>query len=551
MPTSTDRRQVTKARLAELEEQARELEARTVDLHTICQVGKSLSGNDPILIARVLAAAMADRVGARRATVLLVHDAEGGLRPACTVGHPHAPIADLVWVPREGLLWQMVLAGDPFRVVSLEGAPLYARDVEMAALEPVAGACWVPVRARDHLIGVVTLDEAPEDEAGIRFLELLAAQGAVALENARLYAELQASREALRQQVSKLAMFWDVGRAINLIDDRTRLLKEILGRAADIAGAERGSIMLFDEATDELVLHVVRGIDVVTEERILSGAVATRRLKRGEGIAGEVAATGEPRIVNQVAGSSGFVDAGASHVSSILCVPLQLHADVIGVLNITNKKDGRGFTADDLEIVRHVADQAAAAIHNARLFELAVTDGLTRVFIRRHLFQRLNEELRRARRYGHPLAVLMADIDHFKRINDQHGHPGGDQVLVDVARAFRQCTRETDIVGRYGGEEFCLVFPETDAAGALCVAERVRQQVEETPVRWGTADIGVTLSGGVACFPEHGNTVEALIRAADAALYRAKAGGRNRIARAEPCEPCDAPERGAPDDAPA
>ncbi|MGH7606108.1 MAG: diguanylate cyclase, partial [Gemmatimonadales bacterium] len=159
------------------------------------------------------------------------------------------------------------------------------------------------------------------------------------------------------------------------------------------------------------------------------------------------------------------------------------------------------------------------------LQRLSATDPLTGLYNRRRLMEALDHEVRRARRLGHPFAVLMADVDLFKRYNDAFGHPAGDAVLKRVAAIMREASRDVDLVARYGGEEFFLVMPETHAAGAVDVAERIRSRLAGERLAGGV----VTLSVGVAEFPAHGDTPEALIAAADAALYQAKRAGGNRV----------------------
>ncbi len=512
----------------ELNHLNRTLEERAFDLYTICQVGRAFVGDDPVRIAEVLVAAMADRVGAKKATVLMAHHSKGPYRPIYAQGIAHEALQRISYQPRQGILWQLLKSGEPFAVADSRGQPLFPRELEESGMHQLGISYWVPLLAKDEVLGVVALDRACDSAAEARFFLLLAAQGATALDNARLYQELQNSKRDLGYQMNKLAMLYDVGRALNVIDDRNRLLTEILGRAAAIAEAEKGSIMLFDEATDELVVQVVRGIDPETEQKILNGEIETKRLRRGEGVAGQVAASGTPLVVNDVLDGSDFVRSQTSRVSSILCVPLRVHGDVIGVLNITNKFRGKAFTDADLQIIQQVADQAAVAIHNARLYEMAVTDSLTRLYIRRHLFHRLSEEMRRARRYGHPVTVLMVDIDHFKAVNDTYGHPCGDRVLVEVARILRRSVRETDLIGRYGGEEFCLVLPETDLQGGFIVANRMHALLEALELQFEGQPLRISVSGGLSTFPEQAVTLEDLIRFADAALYYSKRNGRNQ-----------------------
>jgi two-component system, cell cycle response regulator len=163
-----------------------------------------------------------------------------------------------------------------------------------------------------------------------------------------------------------------------------------------------------------------------------------------------------------------------------------------------------------------------------RLYELSLTDGLTQIANHRHFQERLRDEFRRAQRYDDPLALVLIDLDHFKEVNDKHGHLAGDQVLKDVAAAIKKSVRETDFVARYGGEEFAVILPKTQLAGALTVAERVWVDVARLKLGSG---FSITASLGLAGYPGRNvMSAEQLVRCADDALYRAKREGRNKIA---------------------
>lgn len=163
---------------------------------------------------------------------------------------------------------------------------------------------------------------------------------------------------------------------------------------------------------------------------------------------------------------------------------------------------------------------------NAELHERSITDGLTGLYNRSHMTDMLAKQLARAKRYGHAFSILMVDIDHFKRYNDTHGHQAGDDALVDVAQVLRDSTRSCDYVTRYGGEEFLVVLTATDRPGAETFAERIRSRVEEMRSKGRSA---VTISVGVASYPDNGEEIEVIVRAADAALYACKRNGRNRV----------------------
>lgn len=177
------------------------------------------------------------------------------------------------------------------------------------------------------------------------------------------------------------------------------------------------------------------------------------------------------------------------------------------------------------------ATNAALSQKNEELQELAVTDGLTGLYNRKHLMETLAMEIARGRRLKHSFAVLMIDIDRFKQYNDTYGHLAGDQFLSRIAALFRETTRNIDYVARYGGEEFLIILHEVGANGALQAAERIRARVAAE--KFPPADQPVTVSIGAAMFPEHGDSPEAIVTSADRVLYEAKRGGRNRVVVAE------------------
>ncbi len=193
----------------------------------------------------------------------------------------------------------------------------------------------------------------------------------------------------------------------------------------------------------------------------------------------------------------------------------------------------KGISEADEESFTVLAHQFALALRRIRLYNevenMAITDGLTRMHTRRYFNERFEQEFSRARARKAPLSLLMIDIDHFKKINDQYGHLTGDMVLREVARAISLQIREIDIAGRFGGEEFCVILPDTDKAGALVVGERIRAAIQQQKVKAYDAALLIAVSVGVASFPDDALQVDELLDKSDWALYRAKKSGRNRV----------------------
>jgi diguanylate cyclase (GGDEF)-like protein len=220
--------------------------------------------------------------------------------------------------------------------------------------------------------------------------------------------------------------------------------------------------------------------------------------------------------------------------ASRMCIPLISFGQTLGVLML-HSDQLNAFRESEMQSLESVADICASSIQNAhyveRIRQLSYLDGLTGIFNRRFFELRIMQEIERARRSGTGMAIIMADIDDFKRLNDEFGHLLGDEVLRQVSSLFHQQLRKIDVVCRYGGEEFALLLTQTNAQHAMGVAEKLRKLVEG----WQFPGVprAVTLSAGVAAFPDHGGGREELIRAADTGLYAAKQAGRNQVFLAE------------------
>ena len=268
------------------------------------------------------------------------------------------------------------------------------------------------------------------------------------------------------------------------------------------------------------------------------GAVALTpvgELPGGAGLAGAASELGSPVLWpgegDAVRPAEEEPDAGAGAIA----IPLRSGGHRFGVLAYYGR--ATPFDEEDVDSLEILVRQAETAIENSFLYEeavrLSLTDGMTGLWNRRQFDLRLEAELSRAVRFSEPFAVVFVELDQMKVVNDRHGHQAGDTVLIELARRLTDAVREVDVVARWGGDEFTLLLPKTALAGALLLAEKIRAAVGNAPFRIDGASLDITISVGVAAYPEHGSSGKDLVAAADAAMYQAKARGRNRVEAAD------------------
>ncbi|MEW5691916.1 MAG: diguanylate cyclase [Candidatus Hydrogenedentota bacterium] len=340
----------------------------------------------------------------------------------------------------------------------------------------------------------------------------------------KMTANLAEYQRKLRQHIEDLKHLGKLTLDISTQIYQENLLDIVVKNFVDLAKVNKCSLMLLNESTNELVMRYGIGVD----ELVKHGAT----LKLGEGIAGKAAASGNYILIDDILKSEDYIifsgQKPPQKSEALLSIPLLIEKKVIGVITVNDKRWGGTFSEAEVDILLMFANHIAAVIHNARLYELAVTDGLTLLYVHRYFQLRITEEIDRAKRYGRPLSLLMLDIDNFKLFNDTYGHQEGDRLLINVSRIMKSCVRVNDIVCRYGGEEFAIILVETEKEGAKIVAERIRKEIEEFKFTIGSERRGSTISIGIGTW-ETGWTKEMLINKADKALYKAKSLGKNRV----------------------
>jgi diguanylate cyclase (GGDEF)-like protein len=513
-----------------------ELEHKIFDLSSLLQAGKAFDNLLSVYeLYKVYTSIVQERFGLETYALFIINDERSRFEMVQGFGLPGEIAVNYAFPVDEGLLWQAIQQGESFATVDSLNDPRFSIPFEKHRLSGLNSQYFVPLVHQRSVVGLLSIgakkNADPYREEDFEFLNILAEQAAASIITAKLYEKNESGIVELNKTVKNLSILYDIGRAMIDIGDLKNLLKFILKQAIETTNARKGSLMLFDQNTKRLVVRVVQGLpDKKTEEAINSGELNCRVFAIGEGIAGKVFETKEPLIVNTTEEDERYLENQDSNVESILCIPLVVSDEAIGVINITNKIISKGgFTREDLKLLTALGNQAAVAINNTSLYEMAITDELTKLYIRRFFNLKLETEFRRAQRYGHRLTLAMCDLDHFKKVNDTFGHQMGDTVLQTVANLLKAHVRETDIPARFGGEEFVVILPETNGDGGRIFGERFRAAVAGSKV--AELPCQITISIGLATYPDDADSIQTLIGAADSALYESKHKGRNRVCR--------------------
>jgi diguanylate cyclase (GGDEF)-like protein len=344
-----------------------------------------------------------------------------------------------------------------------------------------------------------------------------------------------ADLEPIEAEENRWEALLRVTRSWRLEWNSSELLERVSREAVELLGLERGIVFLVE--ADKL-----HGRSAWPS----SGVFDSVDFSTCQGIAERVVRTGRPVFAHEFAELGQRSTDLTGEVSVVLCVPLTSRQGILGALYVDAQRAPGSLTRRDHELLEMLGLQAAAALEHLLLYRSAITDPLTGLFSHRYFQQQVNQELRRARRIDGPSCVILLDLDGFKPLNDTCGHEAGNRYLAALAETLREVLRDSDVIARFGGDEFELLLPETDGEGGRLAAEKVRAAVEVIEFPEGPK---VTCSLGVAAFPHNASDAQELFLRADEALYAAKEAGRNRTvvsARIEPPQPRSEEGRGRP-----
>jgi diguanylate cyclase (GGDEF)-like protein len=336
-----------------------------------------------------------------------------------------------------------------------------------------------------------------------------------------------------QREAGEVAVFQELGKALTSSLQLDQVLRTIMEKIDEFLRPDNWSLLLLDETTQELYFELAVGK--------ASQALKDVRVKVGQGIAGWVAQNGEAVVVTDTSKDTRFfgkVDEKTKmETQSIVAVPVKFRDTCLGVIELINCIGPEGFDPRDLKLLEALSDFAAIALENARhvkrIHELTITDDCTTLYNARHMGFILETEIYRSQRYNYEFSLVFIDLDHFKQVNDTHGHLVGSRLLAEIGNALKSHCRLIDFAFRYGGDEFVILLPQTSKENALNVARRLHKLIRGTV--WlddAGLDVHVTPSVGVASYPVDSRTKEGLLHLADEAMYLVKNTNRDSVAAA-------------------
>jgi diguanylate cyclase (GGDEF)-like protein/putative nucleotidyltransferase with HDIG domain len=416
----------------------------------------------------------------------------------------------------------VVSSGQPLLI--RDGFSEEARRIGFEPRREAGSVCAVPLILYDRAIGVMAVHSSHErvfDEGHVELLRVLASEAAVAIENARLFSQEQ-------NKSRQLTLINNVSNHAITTLDPEEMLSKIAAEIERAVAYDHIGIAILDYSSKELVIQAEAGA-----RREALG----RRVALGEGLVGQAARSSQMVVVAEVTAAS--AQPILPGTVSAIALPVSYGEQMLGVMYVESsvKCD---FSEDEIRLLRTLADLFAGALHNALTFqkaqEQAITDGLTGVKTHRFLMEALSSEWKRSTRSNRSFALVLMDLDRFKFVNDFYGHLEGDVVLQRVGHILEQNCRRSDVVARYGGDEFVILMPETTVESARQLAGKLRGWVAADPL---LRDKNITASFGIAGFPVHGSTPQELIQVADSSMYLSKHQGGNSVSSVDQGDPND------------
>jgi diguanylate cyclase (GGDEF)-like protein len=458
-----------------------------------------------------------------------------------THGVSHAGLLSLQgWQPVNGELWSLqdmprlhaTIANACTTCILVEEIKVYGNEKERQALFPctIGSICVVPIVSQGTTMGAIIVGEEsraqpqPFDQRKLELLQGLAAQLGVVVQNGMLHKDTE-------RQSKRFAALVEIGRAVSSTLEMADLLELVHQQVSQTLPCDTYFVALYDEKEGVFDIQI-----------LFDGGkrFPPQQIRLGEGLATWVILKRKPLLVRNLSEELDSLPVTPltlgqqTRSESWLGVPIMTQGAILGLLAVASYKP-YAFDEDDMAMLSTVAQQTALALDNARhhaqVEEQARRDSLTGVYNHGHLLSLLQDQVTACAQSGAPVSMIMLDIDHFKLYNDQYGHVVGDAVLRLIAQAVKMHVKQSDIVGRWGGEEFAVVLPSATTAAAQAVAERIRSTLTALPLAGadGWPIPKPTVSQGIATYPDHVSSVDELVVAADRALYQAKRGGRDQV----------------------
>ena len=436
-----------------------------------------------------------------------------------------------------GLLWQLIQQGNVFSVRDMQKEPRFKHAWKQWNIDTLKSDVWCPLIKSGEVLGILTIGEREDGsqipESDYAFIQELASIAITNIDSTLKY-------EKNERILKNIQTLYDINQQIANVNDFKKLCIETLNKAVDVLMTQKGNLMIYNKITRKLEIRVVWGnIPINVRDEINNGLVETKSFNLGEGVAGTCAQTKKPMRIND---RTLIPQVGQHAVYCMASAPILYGNELEGVINMTNKvmidADGNKvldplgrFTEEDLALLLGLADQAAVNLNKTRIYSQSITDRMTGLYNSRYFEQVYFDQLNESIAKGEPLTIAISDIDHFKRFNDQHGHAAGDEVLKHVAKLFSASLRPNtdDLAFRYGGEEFCMLMPNTKPEEAMAVLENFRAKVASSGLQHGENHLIVNVSIGLATSLLDGKDTKELFDRADETLYACKHNGRNQV----------------------